>query len=178
MRWVNAKGKQFIISPKKGVRLFNFFTHCVILIYWNYKGIIIPIYWNVKHFIPTFWNFIDKRQNIGYNRATMTIQKLIDIVGDISDETMRMAFGRSLKRLREHTNTTQKALATATSVPSQSISVYERGETAPTITQAIRITNYFGLTIDDFILFGLDIKGIDVDDEFKNIIHKYEYGQF
>jgi len=103
----------------------------------------------------------------------MTIQDLIDIVGDISDGTMRMAFGRSLKRLREYTNTTQKALSIATNVPTQSISVYERGESAPTITQAIRITNYFRLTIDDFILFGLDINGIEVDDEFTTIIQKY-----
>ena len=134
-----------------------------------------PRYWNVKHFMPRYWKNIDKNQNIGYNRATMTIQDLIDIVGDISDGTMRMAFGRRLKRLREHTNTTQNDLAIATGVPRQSISVYERGETAPTVTQAIRITNYFKLTIDDFILFGLDINGIDVDDDFKSIIHKYDF---
>lgn len=106
----------------------------------------------------------------------MNINELFDFVGidNISDEMLRVAFGRSLKEMREYKGLTQKDLADATAVPRQSISVYERGETAPTITQAIRLASFFSLTIDDFIYYGLKVQGTNIE-EFKSIIEKYEY---
>ena len=104
----------------------------------------------------------------------MIINELFDFVGieQFSDATLRAAFGRSLKELREYKGLTQKGLAEATGVPRQSISVYERGEVAPTITQAIRLAYYFSVTVGDFIYYGLKVNGLNLD-EHKSIIEKH-----
>ncbi len=104
----------------------------------------------------------------------MSIQDLFDII-EVSDEQVKKAFGESLKKLREHTNTTQKALSQKTGVPTQSISVYERGESAPTITQAMRIAQFFQLSIDDFIIYGIGAQTLVFDENFDSITTKYDY---
>ena len=91
------------------------------------------------------------------------------------DESVKKAYGRSLKELREHTNTTQQYLAEKTHVPRQSISVYERGETMPTVLQAFKIAFFFNLSIDDFIIYGMDTPLFSDDiKEFKSITDKYD----
>lgn len=104
----------------------------------------------------------------------MSIQNLFDLI-EISDKQVKEAFGESLKKLREHTNTTQKTLSEKTGIPTQSISVYERGESAPTITQALRITRFFQLSIDDFIIYGIGAQEIVFDENFSDITTKYDY---
>ena len=48
-----------------------------------------------------------------------------------------------------------------------------RGKTAPSIAQAYRIAFYFGLSVDDFIEYGLNSYGIFKND-YKSIVDKYE----
>lgn len=93
---------------------------------------------------------------------------------EMNDEQIRVAFGSSLKLLREHTYLTQGRLEEATNVPRQSISVYERGETAPTITQAYRLAGFFGLCIDDFIVYGLGKQQALLNETFASITDKYD----
>ncbi len=101
-------------------------------------------------------------------------KEILEIIENSMDNVIQQAFGASLKELREHTGVTQKELAQATKVPRQSISVYERGETAPTITQAYRIALFFNLTVDDFISYGLNLPKEFSEGDFESIIAKYD----
>ena len=104
----------------------------------------------------------------------MDINYLLDY-WKLDEIHIKKAFGKSLKELRKHCNITQQALAEEVLIANQSISVYERGESAPTIAQALRITHYFGLTIDDFIIYGLGAQKAFNFDDFEDITAKYDY---
>ncbi len=91
----------------------------------------------------------------------------------LNDEEIKIAFGSSLRELRECLNMTQKDLAEAVDVPRQSLSVYERGETAPTIIQAYKIAKFFNLCIDDFIIYGAGKQEKLLGEEFSSIVDKY-----
>lgn len=92
----------------------------------------------------------------------------------LTDAQLKTAFGKSLKALREHTGITQSALSSACNIPRQSLSVYERGEIAPTIMQAYRIVRCFSLTIEDFIAYGLDEQATLLEENFACICDKYD----
>ena len=120
--------------------------------------------------MPIFWNYIYFFQYIGYNTDMNTYQELMET----TDEDLKTAFGNSLKELREYVGITQVELAKVTNVPRQSVSVYERGETVPTITQAYRISKFFRLSIDDFIIYGLEKQKEILNENFASITDKYD----
>ena len=92
----------------------------------------------------------------------------------LTDDEIKKAFGKSLKELRSHLDITQILLEEATDIPRQSLSVYERGEILPTISQAYKITRYFKLSIEDFIVYGLNLQEILLKENFKSISEKYD----
>lgn len=106
------------------------------------------------------------------------MKNTLDIISKTLDKNfdtlLKEAFGRSLKELREYCGITQRELADFTNIPHQSISVYERGTNAPTITQAYKIAFYFNLTIDDFIIYGIEYDILKEDLEYKSITDKYD----
>ena len=91
----------------------------------------------------------------------------------ITDEQIKTAFGKSLKELREYLDITQMELSKYTSVPHQSISVYERGQIMPTISQAYRLAAYFHLTIDDLIVYGMHMQKQIFKENFSSITDKF-----
>lgn len=93
---------------------------------------------------------------------------------ELTDENIKKAFGASLKELRSHLGITQMLLEEATEIPRQSLSVYERGEILPTISQAYKIARYFRLTIDDFIVYGLNAQESIFKENFRDITEKYD----
>ena len=95
-------------------------------------------------------------------------------IPSLTDEEIKKAFGKSLKELRTHLEITQVLLEGATDIPRQSLSVYERGEILPTISQAYKITCYFRLTIEDFIAYGLNLQETLLNENFKSISEKYD----
>ena len=97
-----------------------------------------------------------------------------DLIFSATDIAIKEAFGRSLKTLREHLGIRQIDLEETTNIPRQSLSVYERGETAPTITQAYRIARFFNLSIDDMIIYGMDLQGKILNENFSSITDKYD----
>lgn len=97
-----------------------------------------------------------------------------ETVLSFTDSQLKAAFGKSLKELREHTAITQKDLSKACNIPRQSLSVYERGEIAPTIMQAYRIVSHFSLTIEDFIAYGLEEQRTVLEENFSCICDKYD----
>lgn len=65
------------------------------------------------------------------------------------------AFGHTLKTLREYKQLTLKKLGEAIEMPPQTINRYEKGENIPTIIQALKIADFFNISIELFILMGL-----------------------
>lgn len=61
---------------------------------------------------------------------------------------MNTVFGERLKELRKERGLGQIALATALGVGKSSISLWERGESEPTLTNLITIAQYFDVTLD------------------------------
>ena len=92
----------------------------------------------------------------------------------LTDDEIKQAFGKSLKELRSHIDLTQVRLSEATDIPRQSLSVYERGEILPTISQAYKIARFFELAIEDFIVYGLNLQERLLNENFKNICEKYD----
>lgn len=95
-------------------------------------------------------------------------------VPKLTDDEIKQAFGKSLKELRSHIDLTQTRLSEATDIPRQSLSVYERGEILPTISQAYKIARFFELSIEDFIAYGLNLQERLLNENFKNICEKYD----
>lgn len=149
----------FILSPAT--------THSNILD----SFIIIPTYWIVKRFYPIYWKIIDIFFYKQYNIAIMDKEFDFDIYS-LDDNELKKAFGKTLKELRIKLNLTQKELSKHVQIPIQSISVYERGEICPTIIQAMRLSRFFNLSIDDFILNGLGYETYDIN-KITELIIKY-----
>ena len=93
---------------------------------------------------------------------------------DFDDKTIREAFGRSLKKLREHKQLTQGQLSDETYISRQSISVYEKGEITPTLTSSYKIASYFNLSVEDFIIYGIGAQEV-FDEKFSDITDKYDF---
>ncbi len=56
-----------------------------------------------------------------------------------------------LKRLRKQKKLTQRALADALHISQTSVSKYERGESEPDIEMLIKMSDFFGVTVDEFV---------------------------
>lgn len=56
-----------------------------------------------------------------------------------------------LKTLRKKKQITQKDLANALHISQTSVSKYERGESEPDLEMVIKMADFFGVTIDEFV---------------------------
>ena len=56
-----------------------------------------------------------------------------------------------LKTLRKKKRITQKDLANALHISQTSVSKYERGESEPDLEMVIKMADFFGVTIDEFV---------------------------
>ncbi len=77
---------------------------------------------------------------------------------EYSAEEIRAAFSKSLKELRNYTQFTLKEMAKILDMPFQSIARYEKCETEPSLSNAYKIVEAFNLSIEDFIIYGIDGK--------------------
>lgn len=57
----------------------------------------------------------------------------------------------NLKTLRKKQRMTQRELADALHISQTSVSKYERGESEPDIEMLINISDFFGITVDEFV---------------------------
>lgn len=67
-------------------------------------------------------------------------------------------FSENLKRLRIIYNISQRQLAIKSGVPRSNLSYYESKKAEPTLTQLIKISNFFNISIDDLIFKKLDLE--------------------
>lgn len=56
-----------------------------------------------------------------------------------------------LKKLRKQRRLTQRDIADALHISQTSVSKYERGESEPDIEMLIKMSDFFGVTVDEFI---------------------------
>lgn len=56
-----------------------------------------------------------------------------------------------LKKLRKQKKLTQRELADALHISQTSVSKYERGESEPDLAMVIEMSDFFGVTVDEFI---------------------------
>ncbi len=56
-----------------------------------------------------------------------------------------------LKELRKKNHITQRKLANDLHISQTSVSKYERKESLPDLEMAVKIADYFGVSLDDFI---------------------------
>ena len=73
-----------------------------------------------------------------------------------NDEEILSAFCESFKELRKYCNLSLIKLSENVGIPNQTLSSYENKTRTPSILQAVKITAYFGLTVEEFILCGLE----------------------
>lgn len=74
---------------------------------------------------------------------------------EFEENELGCAFGCALKALRGHKNLTLKQLSTEIDIPFQTINRYENGVNIPTITQAVKIVDFFNLPLEMFLILGL-----------------------
>lgn len=86
------------------------------------------------------------------------------------------AFGIALKELRKHKNLSLKSLGNSVDIIDSTINRYENGINIPTITQAIKIADFFDLPIEVFILLGLDHlqNNIDIPKSYEMLLSAFD----
>ena len=71
-------------------------------------------------------------------------------------------FADNLHELRIYCKLTLTEIAKLIDIPNQTLSSYENKTHIPSMMQAIKISAYFGLTVEEFILCGLDSFKYDI----------------
>ena len=80
----------------------------------------------------------------------------IDIMEkDFSDEEIGKAFGVSIKAFRTGKKISLRKMEEDIAIPAQTINRYENNKIIPTISQAFKISAYFQVPLDMFVLLGL-----------------------
>ena len=80
----------------------------------------------------------------------------------VNDKQIPSLFAENLRELRRHCKLSLIELAQLVDIPNQTISSYENQTHIPSMVQAVKIAAYFGLTVEEFILCGLDDYPYDV----------------
>lgn len=62
-----------------------------------------------------------------------------------------MTIGEELKTNRLIRNLTQKQLANATNISQQAISTYEKNQKEPTISNCIKLADYYNISLDELV---------------------------
>lgn len=70
-------------------------------------------------------------------------------------------FPEQLKKLRKETNTTQDDLATKLFVTRQAISKWESGDSTPDLTNLIKLTDIFNVSLDTLVFGAEKITKVD-----------------
>ena len=79
-----------------------------------------------------------------------------------TEEQVIEAFGKSLKEIRWYCHLSEEALGKEIGIGQSTLSAYEQGKRYPSLLQAIKIATYFSLTVEEFILCGLECHSKDI----------------
>ena len=112
-----------------------------------------------------FSNFFSYNESmkISYKNILLFFKNYVDlskvnqdiINREYTEEEIGEAFGYTVKVLRTHKGLSLQKLAQEVDMQNPTINRYENGLRIPSITQAIKLADYFNLPIELMILFGL-----------------------
>ena len=74
----------------------------------------------------------------------------------IDEKQVFSLFADNLRELRTYCKLSLMELSELVDIPNQTISSYENKTHIPSMIQALKIASYFSLTVEEFILCGLD----------------------
>ena len=74
----------------------------------------------------------------------------------IPEKEIFALFAENLRELRQHCRLSLVQLAELVDIPNQTLSSYENKTHTPSMLQALKIAAFFHLTVEEFILCGLD----------------------
>ena len=83
-------------------------------------------------------------------------------LNDIQEEDIAKAFGHSLFELRKFCKLSLIQLGKQLNMPNQTLSADENGIRIPSIIQALKITAFFEIPLETFILCGLKATPMDI----------------
>ena len=92
---------------------------------------------------------------------------------DYTEEEIKNAFAQSLKEVRSYSGLSLKAVSEKTGIPLATISAYENGTRIPSFILAMKITAFFGATIEDFVYNGLN----ETIENYPDILTLYDFSR-
>ena len=94
------------------------------------------------------------------NRLVYTDEKLEKKTLD--EKQLFSLFADNLRELREYCKLSLVQLSALVDIPNQTLSSYENKTHVPSMMQAMKIAAFFHLTVEEFIVFGLDEYPFDI----------------
>lgn len=94
------------------------------------------------------------------NRLEYANDSMTEII--IDEKQIFSIFADNLRELRKHCKLSLIELSELVEIPNQTISSYENKTHVPSLIQAIKISAYFHLSVEEFILCGLDTYPYDI----------------
>ena len=80
----------------------------------------------------------------------------------IDEKQVFFMFSDNLRELRKYCGLSLVELSLKVDIPNQTLSSYENKTHIPSLIQALKLAAYFGLTVEEFILCGLDNYPYDI----------------
>lgn len=108
---------------------------------------------------------------IGFDGGLKVKKELLD--KEVSDEDIAKAFGMAIKAARSEQNITLRKMAEEVEIPNPTINRYENGQNLPSLLHAIKISNYFDLSVELMLIMGLAAlyDGTDIKPYYAQIIN-------
>lgn len=114
---------------------------------------------------------------ISFKNLLIGFDDILNMKGDFADREfdeneIGKAFGITLKALRASKKLSLKNLSNIIDIPDATINRYENGINIPTITQAIKISEFFEIPIEIFVLLGLEHmeNPIDIAENYQKLL--------
>ena len=83
---------------------------------------------------------------------------------EIKEEDITKAFGLALKEVRKAQGITLRKMSEDIEIPNPTINRYENGQNIPSLLQAIKIANYYHISIELMLILGMTalIENVDI----------------
>ncbi len=83
---------------------------------------------------------------------------------EVKEDDIAKAFGLALKEVRKAQGITLRKMSEDIEIPNPTINRYENGQNIPSLLQAIKIANYFHISIELMLILGMTalIENVDI----------------
>ena len=83
---------------------------------------------------------------------------------EVKEDDIAKAFGLALKEVRKAQGITLRKMSEDIEIPNPTINRYENGQNIPSLLQAVKIANYFHISIELMLILGMTalIENVDI----------------